>query len=149
MATTMQTRREALASINVESIEQRVFACIDEHGRTDEELADALDMKLTTAQARRVSLLHAGLIRSSGQTRPLASGRQGIVWEAVPEHEFVRPIEEVRFSARDKAQALIELRKMTRTLWPTGGIPPEIDKLGLWLAYKVKTNALREEDEDA
>lgn len=140
----MQTRREALDSIAVESLERRVFNCIADEPRTDEEIADALDLKLTTAQARRVALFHAGLIRSTGATRALVSGRAGIVWEAVPEDEPVVVIEEVRLSTNDKRAAFNELRALVQHRYPAGGEPEAITKLARWLAFKVKSDAARE-----
>lgn len=140
----MQTRREALDSIKVESIERRVFDCIAEEPRTDEEIADVLDLKLTTAQARRVALFHAGLIRPTGRTRSLASGRDGIVWEAVPEGEPVHAIDEVRLSTNDKREAFRELRALVLYRYPAGGEPEALRHLARWLAFKVQTDTARE-----
>lgn len=50
------------------------------NGLTDEELTDRLGLRGSTARTRRSELTDAGLIKDSGRTRPLISGRPGTVW---------------------------------------------------------------------
>lgn len=49
-------------------------------GITDEEIELATGLKHQTATARRRGLVIYGLVRDSGRTRALSTGRRGIVW---------------------------------------------------------------------
>jgi hypothetical protein len=64
----------------------RVFAFLSKQGKkgcTDEECALALNMNRATQRARRVELQRRGLVRDTGNTRVLRSGRYGAVWMVV------------------------------------------------------------------
>lgn len=64
------------------TLRRQVFDYIqDNNGATDEECALALDVRRTTAGARRVELVDAGLVVDSGKTRKTLSGRCATVWE--------------------------------------------------------------------
>ena len=49
-------------------------------GLTDEELADITFMRQETARARRIGLMHDGIVKDSGKTRPTSTGRAAKVW---------------------------------------------------------------------
>ncbi len=51
-----------------------------ERGATDEEIAAALEMRESTARARRVDLRDSGQIRDSGRRRRSCSGRLCVIW---------------------------------------------------------------------
>jgi len=53
-----------------------------EAGATDEEIQTALDLGGSTQRPRRVELVHRGLVRDSGRTRPTRAGRSSVVWVA-------------------------------------------------------------------
>jgi len=53
-----------------------------EDGATDEEIQDALSMSGDTERPRRWECQRAGLIRDSGRTRAVKSGRAAVVWVA-------------------------------------------------------------------
>jgi len=82
-----ETSRQAAAAIarHAPLIRDRVLAFITGRGldgATDEELALGLQIRESTARARRVELRDQGLVADSGQTRPTASGRAAVVWVA-------------------------------------------------------------------
>lgn len=54
-----------------------------EFGSTDEGGIEALRMSPSTYRPRRIELWKLNLVRDSGRTRKLRSGRLGTVWEAV------------------------------------------------------------------
>lgn len=51
-------------------------------GMTDEEIQERLNMIGNTARPRRRELQLAGLVRDSGNTRAVKSGRKAVVWVA-------------------------------------------------------------------
>ena len=54
-----------------------------EHGATDAEMQEALDMAGSTQRPRRVRLCELFLVEDSGRTRAGESGRSAVVWVAV------------------------------------------------------------------
>jgi len=50
------------------------------YGATDEELQEALSLRVQSETPRRNELERAGFITNSGRTRPTSSGSQAIVW---------------------------------------------------------------------
>ena len=50
-------------------------------GLTDEEGIDRTGLGPSTYRPRRVELWQAGLVRDSGKTRRVRSGKQAVVWE--------------------------------------------------------------------
>jgi len=63
---------------------------VGSYGGTDDEMQVALDMSPNTQRPRRIELLEAGLIRSTGTYRKTRTGRRAAVWVAVtspPEEE--------------------------------------------------------------
>ena len=51
-------------------------------GATDEEIQRALDMNANTERPRRIELVEAGRVISSGRTRKTNAGRTATVWVA-------------------------------------------------------------------
>ena len=51
-------------------------------GATDEEMQFTLSMPGNSERPRRVDLVHKGLVRASGQTRPTDAGGKATVWIA-------------------------------------------------------------------
>lgn len=49
-------------------------------GMTDEEMLDAVELQPSTGRPRRVELVQAGKVVSSGRTRETKSGRKATVW---------------------------------------------------------------------
>ena len=81
------TSREAAERIRpvVGRIARRVLGFIvthAEHGATDEEIRNALELSADTSRARRVELVASGQVRDSGNRRPSSSGRAMAVWVA-------------------------------------------------------------------
>lgn len=54
-------------------------------GATDEEMSIDLGMPANSLRPRRLELVQEGRVRDSGRRRRLASGNDGIVWEACDE----------------------------------------------------------------
>lgn len=54
-------------------------------GMTDEEIQEALSLRIPTEVARRRELVLLGVIEDSGRRRQNESGRDAIVWWVVPE----------------------------------------------------------------
>jgi hypothetical protein len=65
---------------------QRVFAQLQAHDATDEEMQCALGMNPSTQRPRRIELHRMGFVKDSGRKRLTKSGRKAVVWEAT---EFV------------------------------------------------------------
>ena len=84
--TSFQAARRAHSSAG--SWRTRVLVALDsvgEGGLTDEELQTRLGLNPSTQRPRRVELVHFGVIRDSGRTRPTRSGKQATVWISVDE----------------------------------------------------------------
>lgn len=87
-----ETSHEAAALVNASEMQQRVLAIYRDHpnGLTDEELVAIYAQRFSTGgrslesrsspRKRRSDLANANLLVDSGQRRPLASGRNGVVW---------------------------------------------------------------------
>ena len=85
-----ETSLEAALSIapHLEPLEAQVLGLLaaqEGAGATDEELLRSYvaehGLRLSgTIRARRIKLVHKGLVRDSGHTRPGVSGRQMTVW---------------------------------------------------------------------
>jgi transcription initiation factor IIE alpha subunit len=76
------------AAISIEKATPRlraqVLACIrsaGDHGMTDEEVQDRLQMNPSTERPRRIELMNAGFVSPHGE-RPTRSGRRATVWIA-------------------------------------------------------------------
>ncbi len=83
----INTRRQAAEQIRrvAGDLQRQVLAFIagrGPRGATDEELSEALAMKLDTARARRCELRDLHLVVDSGRRRSTASGRAAVVWTA-------------------------------------------------------------------
>ena len=79
------TSRRAARSAPVVTGQQRVMLVLQDagdRGLTDQEIADALGMSPSTARPRRVELVRAGWVISSGRERPSALNRAMTVWVA-------------------------------------------------------------------
>jgi len=66
------------------SIRDRVLlhiADVGERGATNEQLADALGLRMSTVTARVNELSKRGYVRDSGERRVTTSGRSAIVWK--------------------------------------------------------------------
>lgn len=63
---------------------QRAIRAAYPGGLTADELADRLGLDRYSIQPRTSELRRKGLIRDSGLRRPNATGKQAIVWIAVP-----------------------------------------------------------------
>jgi len=86
--TSAETRRAAAASIAGCARDHRdqVLRFLQGRGAlggTDEEVSEALDLKLDTARARRCELRDAGDVIDGGGRRPTHSGRRAVCWVAV------------------------------------------------------------------
>jgi hypothetical protein len=86
----IDTRAAAAAAIERirPSMLRQVFDFIDnrrDRGATDEEIAAGLNMKESTARARRVELRDGGQVRDSTRRRRSCSGRLCVVWVATGE----------------------------------------------------------------
>ncbi len=55
------------------------------NGATDEEIADGLEMRESTARARRVELRDGGQVKDSLRRRKARSGRLCVVWTSTGE----------------------------------------------------------------
>ena len=67
-----------------------VLRAIRAHGKigvTDDDLQFVLNLNPSTLRPRRIELVNAGLVEDSGETRKTRSGRQAVVWRAVPAKE--------------------------------------------------------------
>jgi len=87
IATTNDTRSAAAIAIMpaLGKLGARVEAFIRNrgpHGASDEEVSEALNMKLDTARARRVELRDAGLVVDTGVRRATHTGRRAVCWVA-------------------------------------------------------------------
>lgn len=63
---------------------ERVLAAIQHGSKTDEEIEAHTGLRGNTVRPRRLELLRALKIRDSGQTRVTSSGREAVIWEAIP-----------------------------------------------------------------
>jgi hypothetical protein len=82
------TSHAAARSVTLTPGRELVLSALRTFGpMTDEQLVPILAGKLSPSgtRTRRSELVSLGLVRATSKTRPLASGRDGIVWEAVPE----------------------------------------------------------------
>jgi hypothetical protein len=83
-----ETSRAAAESVRETAADgrARVLECLRQHpsGLTDEEIQQALEMGGSTERPRRQELQHAQQVTDSGRRRRTASGRQAVVWVAVP-----------------------------------------------------------------
>ena len=80
------TSLEAGASVAGETAktwERKVFDCLNDSPKTDEEVQLALGMKGNSVRPRRKRLELRGLVRDSGARRKTSSGRNAIVWEVI------------------------------------------------------------------
>ncbi len=68
--------------VHLANMENEVMQAIlqSADGLTDEEIEQVTGLKHQTATARRRGLVIYGLVRDSGRTRRLSTGRRGIVW---------------------------------------------------------------------
>ena len=64
------------------TLRAKVLTLLQSEALTDEEIANRLSLSGSTARPRRIELVQAGLVESTG-TKPTASGRQAQVWVAV------------------------------------------------------------------
>jgi hypothetical protein len=83
----LDTRSAAAASIEAHRPIMRCkvlefVASRGDAGATDEEIAEALQMRESTARARRVDLRDGGQVRDSMKRRQSQSGKLCIVWKA-------------------------------------------------------------------
>lgn len=78
------TSKQAAESIrpNAGTLRAKVLDLLKTEALTDEEIANQLNLSGSTARPRRIELVRAGLVESTG-TKPTASGRQAQVWVAV------------------------------------------------------------------
>jgi hypothetical protein len=88
--TCIDTRASAAVSIKPlrPNMLRQVFDFVvnrGDRGATDEEIAAGLNMKESTARARRVELRDAGQVRDSLRRRRSCSGRLCVVWIATGE----------------------------------------------------------------
>jgi hypothetical protein len=60
------------------------IATLGEHGATDEELQQILDMNPSTERPRRVELVESGWIEDSEDKRRTKAGRAAVVWCLTP-----------------------------------------------------------------
>lgn len=86
-ANATETSREAARRIGKPATSQRaaILRYLVERGPaggTDEEIQDALGLRVQTETPRRGELAQLGLVVDSGRTRPTSSGRPAIVWVA-------------------------------------------------------------------
>lgn len=83
------TSKDAAASIaeSAPDIGKRILAMIANTPSTCYEVEQALGLSHQTASARITHLRQKGEIEDSGITRPTASGRAAIVWQAKPAKE--------------------------------------------------------------
>jgi len=83
-STDPSTSVEAAESVSpaIRDAQQQVLDWLGKqpNGATDEELLAAMGSRSSHFRTRRSELVDRGLVRDSGQTRKLASGRKGIVW---------------------------------------------------------------------
>lgn len=84
-----ETSKEAANAARPDAATQRdrVLAAIraaGSAGLTDEQIANQLAMNPSTGRPRRIELVQGGQVRDSGRTRETRSGRQAVVWTAVP-----------------------------------------------------------------
>jgi hypothetical protein len=90
------TRSEAAKRIQsrLPDLQRQVLSFIvgqDARGATDEEISTGLKMQPDTARARRVELMHAGLVQDSGKRRKTKSQRSASVWTAGISREMATP----------------------------------------------------------
>ncbi len=61
----------------------RFIANRGEHGATDEEICDGLELNPSTGRPRRVELAAKNLIKKAEKPRPTKSGRDAAVWRVI------------------------------------------------------------------
>ncbi len=101
------TSREAAES--VAEVAGRLRRKVYEHivasgdsGTTDDAAEVLLEMKHTTYTARRGELVKQGLVRDSGGRGKTRSGRNAVLWVAVPEHEIEQAKEEYKATEKQR-----------------------------------------------
>ena len=69
---------------HVNSLQQQVLDVLTVCGpMTDEQMQSVLDLNPSTQRPRRIELMHANLVRDSGQRGLTFSGRVAVLWEVV------------------------------------------------------------------
>jgi len=111
-----------------------------ETGATDQETRAALDMQLSTVQARRIGLRDKGLVCDSGLRRPTPAGRSAAVWIKGTETKEVQHTTSHRVSRPNPQElgvCLVSIKKLALHAKDTNGpeIPDELRRLWKWLEW--------------
>lgn len=107
---------------------------LEADGATDKEIAHGIHKSTSAVQARRVGLVHAGLVEANGK-------RKGsTVWRAVDPERTIAAIEEVSLAHREKVAAREQLVGTIRRCYTPTTVPAELGKLARWLKFKIKAH---------
>ena len=105
------------AAENAPAMEAQVEAWFRDYGEgTDQEAMDGTGLSESTCRARRVALMDRGVVRDTGRTRAVRSGRQATVWEYVPPERREAPKRPLRRGSRagQKVAALVEALRQAK-----------------------------------
>ena len=82
-----ETSRAAAESVeNAGSIRESIYRYLLDHGlSTDEWIQKALKLNPSTERPRRIELVERGLVYDSGLRGRTKSGREAVLWNAIPQ----------------------------------------------------------------